>query len=210
MNDNSAFQDHEEFRIELYKSLRAEESSYLEKIPALWLQKFILIGVMLAFLLTRKEALNITGRGSGEELGFDAALVAIALLACFLDAKILEYSLHARAVSRFIEDEFTDVGVLVRWEKTLWGYGEEDSYARKLVRRRSATTVFVTAAPTAVVIVLVSIIIYIRSDVIAILVGGLIVSLAYIIATVAFQRSIWSSKAEVRETGQVRKSAGDA
>src|SRR5262245_39343222 len=143
MNADSASHDGEELVVELYKSLRAEVMNYLEKVPALWLQKFILIGFMSAFLLTRKDNLNFTGKGSGAEFGFDAALVAIALVACFLDAKMLEYALHARAISTFIEQEFTKVGVLSRWEKTLWGYSG-NSFSRGIVRIRSATTVCVT------------------------------------------------------------------
>jgi hypothetical protein len=207
VNADSDSQDREELVIELYKSLRAEVSGYLEKVPALWLQKFILIGAMLAFLLTRKNTLNFIGKGNGEELGFDAALVAIVLLACFLDAKILEYSLHARAISAFIQDEFSDVGVLGRWEKTLWGYGS-DRFARRLICIRSITTVIVTVLPTVLVIVLVSIVISIRRDAASVLAGGLLLSLAYIVVTIVMWRRVWPSEAQFRKIEQVNKIDG--
>jgi hypothetical protein len=53
MNADSASQYHENLKVELYKTLRKESSTYIDKIPALWLQKFVLIGLMLALLLTR-------------------------------------------------------------------------------------------------------------------------------------------------------------
>jgi len=209
MDADSASQDREELVVELYKSLRAETSNYFEKIPALWLQKFILIGLMLAFLLTRKGTLNLTGKGSGEEFGFDAVLVAIALLACFLDAKMLEYSLHARAISAFIEDEFTDIGMLARWEQTLWGYGGK-SFARRIIRVRSATTVLVTVLPTVLVIVLVSIVIYIRRQTIDVLAGGLLISLAYIVVTIVMWRRVWPTEAKRQNAEQVNKGGDGA
>jgi|SRR5271165_3048817 len=207
MGADADSQDREDLVVELYKSLRTEVSSYLEKIPALWLQKFILIGAMLAFLLTRKNTLNFIGNGSGEELGFDAALVAIALMACFLDAKILEYSLHARAISAFIEDEFADIGILGRWEKTLWGYGG-DSFARRLIRIRSITTVIVTVLPTVLVIVLVSIVISIRRDAVGVLFAGLLISLLYIVITIVMWRRVWPAEAKLRKVEQVSKIGG--
>jgi hypothetical protein len=199
MKADSAPQNHEDLVVELYKNLRAEASNYIDKIPALWLQKFILTGLILAFLLTRKDSLNFTGKGGGAEFGFDAALVTIALLACFLDAKILEYSLHARAISIFIEDEFSYVSALPQWEKTLWGYGS-NSFGRGIVRLRSATTVFVTVLPTVLVIVLVSIVIYIRREALITLVVGLLISFAYIIGTVLLWRRVWPSEKKLQDT----------
>jgi hypothetical protein len=37
--------------VELDKSLRAEASGYVEKVPTLWLQEFLLSGAVLAFLV---------------------------------------------------------------------------------------------------------------------------------------------------------------
>jgi hypothetical protein len=207
MNANSASRGDEDLVVELYKSLRAEASNYIEKVPALWLQKFILIGLMLAFLLTRKGSLNFTGKGSGVELGFDAALIGIALLACFLDAKILEYGLHARAISTFIEEEFAHVRILPEWEKTLWGYGS-NNFSRGIIRIRSATTVFVTVFPTVLVIILVSIVIYIRREVVMVLVSGLLISFAYIIATLIVWRRVWPSETKFQSTEQAQKVRG--
>lgn len=139
------------FDLELYKSLRREVVSYVEKIPALWLQKFILVGAVTAFLVTNHEVLTTNG-AQGTEL-LVVAILAIPLLAALLDAKILEYSLHARAISRFITANFRSPEVLGKWEASLWGDdGEAD--IRPLVQLRSLVTVVVTAIPTIVLIVL--------------------------------------------------------
>src|SRR5689334_7083050 len=47
------FHQTEQTSVELYKSLRAEEASYLEKVPDLWLQKFNLLGALILFSLVR-------------------------------------------------------------------------------------------------------------------------------------------------------------
>lgn len=144
------------FRLELYKSLRSEVILSLEKIPGLWLQKFVLVGAVIAFLITQPAALSEASRTvvlPATTTLLAIAVIAIPVLAALLDAKILEYSLHARVVSRFIETHFTAPAVLGSWETHLWGdRGPRETVA--LVRLRSLTTVIVTAAPTAVLIVL--------------------------------------------------------
>lgn len=65
--------------VELYKSLRAEGASYLEKVPALWLQKFTLLGAMIAFILMRHKELRAE-EGAGNTLVI-AAVLAIPVLA---------------------------------------------------------------------------------------------------------------------------------
>lgn len=141
-------------RVELYRRLSAEAGSYLAKIPGIWLQKFILTGAMLAFLLTQHEQLDASSTGISSDLVYDLALGAIAVLAVLIDAKILEYSLHARVISRFIAEHLSDPPVLGEWEQTLWGEAGP-ARERRLVRLRSLTTVLVTTAPTVLVIILV-------------------------------------------------------
>jgi hypothetical protein len=197
MKANSVSQQQGELVVELYKSLRGEAASYVEKVPGLWLQKFILLGTMLAFLLTQKESLDVTGPVDQSELAFDVALVAVALLASLLDAKILEYGLHARAISHFLETEFSQVDVLARWEATLWGYSSNE-FDVGLVRMRSATTVLVTVLPTMLVIALVSVLIYVRRENSIALGGGAVACVAYIIVTAYVWRKVWPSDAQGR------------
>lgn len=139
-----------EFTLELYKSLRSEVTSYVEKVPGLWLQKFVLVGSVIAFLIGKGE--NIARVSSGNSIMI-AAIASVPILAMLLDAKILEYGLHARAISRFITTNFPDPSVLAKWESSLWG-DEGDEEVISLVRFRSLTTVVVTAAPTAILILL--------------------------------------------------------
>jgi hypothetical protein len=133
-------------RLELYKSLRSEVAGYVEKVPGLWLQKFLLVGAVIAFLVTNHDKL----KDSGDLL--IASVLSIPILAVLLDAKIVEYGLHARAISMFIRNSF-DNSEAADWESTLWGdKGPEDIVS--LVRLRSITTVVVTAVPTIVLIIL--------------------------------------------------------
>lgn len=135
-----------DLQLELYKSLRAELVSYVEKVPALWLQKFILVGGVIAFIVTNRGPL----RGSNELL--IAAIVTIPILSVLLDAKIGEYGLHARAISAFIRTHFADSPGVAKWESTLWGDGG-DADVLSLVKLRSLITVVVTVVPTTVLIV---------------------------------------------------------
>ena len=143
--------DHEEkdtnpdLRLELYKSLRAEVVGYVEKVPGLWLQKFVLVGSVVAFILANK------GQLTGSSNLLIAAILAIPVLAVLLDAKIGEYGLHARAVSRFIQESFGD-SVAREWEATLWGDRGDDK-TKSLVRLRSLMTAVVTATPTIILII---------------------------------------------------------
>lgn len=139
-------EDHE-LRLELYKSLRAEVAGYVEKVPGLWLQKFLLVGAVIAFLVTNHEKL----KGSGDLL--TVSVLSIPILSALLDAKIVEYGLHARAISRFIGRSFANSSIMAEWEASLWGdNGAEDILS--LVRLRSIVTVVVTAIPTIILTII--------------------------------------------------------
>jgi hypothetical protein len=133
---------------ELYKSLRAEASGYVEKVPTLWLQKFVLVGAVLAFLVGQPFA-NI--EGFEVPLGV-AAVAMLPILAMLLDAKMLEYALHARAISVFISKHFADHETIAAWERAMWGQAGSPTVIR-LTRIRSIATWFTTVIPTIVVLV---------------------------------------------------------
>lgn len=135
-----------EIRLELYKSLRAEVVSYVEKVPALWLQKFVLVGGVVAFIVTNRGPL----KGSNDLL--TAAILVIPILAILLDAKMAEYALHARAVSNFIRTSFPGPSVAANWESTLWG-DQGTLEMISLVKLRSLMTAVVTAVPTIILII---------------------------------------------------------
>lgn len=136
----------EDFSLELYKSLRAEAVGYVEKVPAIWLQKFTLVGAVIAFLVINYEEIGGATKGNPRDV-LGAAMLAISILAVLLDAKAVEYSLHARAVSKFIQRGFASPAVLADWEATLWG-DRGDTEILRVVKLRSWMTSFVTAAPT--------------------------------------------------------------
>ena len=149
--------DESDFEFSLYESLRDEVEQYLHRVPALWLQKFVLLGAVAAFLLTNRGDIAAVG---GASTGMLVGSFLVALISMLIDLKILEYGIHARIISAFIETRFNEPPVLRDWERTLWGYGSAQS--RALVRIRSWTTVLVTAVPTVVVLGLVAWLLFIQ------------------------------------------------
>ncbi len=176
--------------LELYKSLRGEVTSYLEKIPAIWLQKLTLVGAIAGFLVV-----NIEKFGNASEAGLlslGAAIMAIPILAVLLDAKVVEYSLHSRAISKFIERCFDNPAVVAAWESTLWGdRGDRD------VKLRSWMTVLVTTAPTILLIVLTWIALgkaYTRGVPGVYVIGLALILFFYVLGGFYIWRVIWPSK----------------
>lgn len=90
-----------------------------------------------------------------ESLAFGpVALVGVALvpiLAVILDIKVAEYSLQARAISRFIVRAFPDAGKLTAWEQTMWSDPAGQDAA--ITRTRSGLTVVAAALPTLLLII---------------------------------------------------------
>jgi hypothetical protein len=177
--------------LELYKSLRAEVASYVEKVPGLWLQKLTLCGGMIAFLVIKYPELS-AGIVKGRAL-VAAAVLAVPVLAVLIDAKILEYGLHARAVSRFIRRHVETGSAAAKWEDYLWG-DDGDAVGLRLVRLRSATTVIVTAVPTAGLIVLAGFVMGAISEHTLVWVGAsAALGILYVAATIMFAVRIWPS-----------------
>jgi len=139
----------EQLDLELYKLLKAESSGYFDKLQAIWLQKFVLVGAVIAFLATTEAKLPQLGQG----LIVPAAALAIPVLSALLDAKIMEFGLHARSISRFISIHYSGVRNLVSWEMALWGTASSE-VDRTLARIRSVATVLMAVIPTMVVFLL--------------------------------------------------------
>src|SRR5437762_14286366 len=93
-----------ELRLELYRHLKGEASTYIQEIPKIWLQKFVLIGAVIAFIFTNQNMLS-----AGSYLTA-LGVAVIPLLALLLDATILEFGLHSRLISRFVADTFQQEG----------------------------------------------------------------------------------------------------
>lgn len=154
--------------LELYKALKAESTGCFEKIQAVWLQKFTLVGAVIAFMAVNKLV-------ELETLAFGpVALVGVALvpiLAVILDIKVAEYSLQARAISRFIVREFPDAAKLAAWEQTMWS--DPDAQDAAITRTRSLLTVVAAAIPTLLLIVASAVIFWPAYGFAAVWVGGL-------------------------------------
>lgn len=139
----------EKFDLELYKLLKAESASTGDKLQAIWLQKFILVGAVIAFLATTQEKLPQFGRG----LIVPGVAVAIPVLSALLDAKIMEFGMHARSISRFIRTHYSDIESVVSWEAAFWG-SVASPVDIALARIRSLTTVLTAVIPTMVIFLL--------------------------------------------------------
>ena len=135
--------------IELYKLLKAESGNYFDKLQSIWLQKFVLVGTVMAFLATVQEKLP----SYGESIVAPAVAFAVPLLATLLDIKILEFSLHARLISRYIGQRYASAQDLAMWEAALWGRSD-DKITRALSQGRSLATVLTAVVPTIALILL--------------------------------------------------------
>jgi hypothetical protein len=181
----------DEYTLELYKSLRSEIASYMEKVPGLWLQKFVLIGGVIAFLIGKSEEMrkvNSTNRI------IIAAVLSLPVLAMLIDAKMLEYGFHARVISKFIRINFPDPPALANWESSLWG-DSRDKEIGDLVWFRSLTTVVVTIAPTAILTILSGIVIgeITGETTIWLSLAGIVTAL-YVAINYYVWRRVWSGK----------------
>ena len=179
----AAFSD---LQVELYKHLKGESSTYIQEIPKIWLQKFILIGGIIAFIFTNQ---NIPQAAS---YLIALGVAAIPVLALLLDAKILEFGLHSRLISRFVSDTFQNDAALTGWEELFWGIKgpERDLW---LARVRSFTTVIIVVIPTCVIIILSTAVLdqlYVMKFPIFISIGGA-VCFVYLLLSIYIWKLIW-------------------
>ncbi len=155
MSDDAAASP-DKIDFELYKLLKSESANYFDKLQAIWLQKFVLVGAVLAFLVTHYDKLP----EAGQPLVIHAAVLAVPILSALLDAKILEFSLHTRAISRFIATRLASVDVrsdvLVEWESTAWGTAGSTE-EKRLVGLRSLVTALTAVVPTMLITMLAAI-----------------------------------------------------
>jgi hypothetical protein len=135
-----------ELTIELYKTLKAENAAYQDKLQSLWLQKFTLCGALAAFVITSGSKLDVLQHVSSGLLGVGLVVV----LAVAIDCKVLEYGLHVRAISRFIARTYSDVPAVTAWEAVLWG--QQPQPERPIVQARSFLTVVSAVLPTLAIV----------------------------------------------------------
>ena len=177
----------EELSLELYRSLRAEGAGYIERIPGLWWQKFILVGVTVAFVFEKDVNLDRLSSGHSTWVVI-AAVCLLPVLAVLVDARTLEYGLHARVISIFVAQHFRDPQVLALWEYTMWGSRGNFS----LVALRSAISVLVTIVPTMGITVIAAMLVgSLVGDVHLWLGIGLALCTIYLLSTVAVTLLIW-------------------
>jgi hypothetical protein len=171
---------------ELYKHLKGESSIYIQEIPKIWLQKLILIGGITAFIFTNR----IIPEAASYLVALGVAVIPI--VALLLDAKILEFGLHSRLISRYISDTFQNDSALAGWEELFWGIKgpERDLW---LARIRSFTTVIIVVVPTCVLIILSAAVLdrlYAMKFPLFISIGG-VVCLIYLLLSIYIWKLIW-------------------
>jgi hypothetical protein len=176
---------------ELYKHLKGESSTYIQEIPKIWLQKFLLIGGIIAFIFTNQ---NIPQAAS---YLIALGVAAIPILALLLDAKILEFGLHSRLISRFVSETFQNDAALVGWEELFWGIKGPERDLR-LARVRSFTTVIIVVVPTCVLIILSTAVLdrlYAMKFPVFISIGG-VVCFVYLLLSIYVWKLIWPKPKE--------------
>ena len=131
---------------ELYKSLIDESKLYREKVASVWLQKFTILGGIIAFAVLRSETTT------KNPALITAAILALPVVAALLDVKIAEFGIHARVIDNFIIRSFREPHVLGEWERTKWGISKTAD--RVLIWGRSIATVAVVVVPTCLIAVL--------------------------------------------------------
>lgn len=179
--------DREEFSLELYRSLRAEAAGYIERIPGLWWQKFILVGGTVAFVFMEDVKLDRLSSGYST-WAVIAAICLLPVLAVLVDARTLEYGLHARVISIFVAQHFRDPQVLALWEHTMWSSRGIFS----LVALRSAISVLVTIVPTMGITVIAGMLVGSLVGNLRLWMGiGLALCTIYLLSTIAVTLLIW-------------------
>lgn len=153
---------------ELYKKLYDESARIREKATSLWLQKLTLLGAVIAFIFIQHR--DITQLFVQHEDGTQSAatptqdpgqllliqfivicaIFAVAGVALIIDTKILEYAMHARAISQFITEKFGQVELLSEWEGVVW----EGRSGNQFARWASYANLLGTMIPTISVILL--------------------------------------------------------
>jgi len=133
---------------DLYKSLLEESQLYREKVSAIWLQKFTLLGAVIAFVVAQSQL----STGKNPHL-IAAAILALPVVAVLLDIKLGEFGIQANVIDHFVRLHYREPAVLGEWEGTKWGVGA-DHADRRLIRIRSILTLAVTVIPTCIIAVL--------------------------------------------------------
>ena len=132
--------------LELYRELKREGGGFYDKVQALWLQKFTLVGGVVAATLLNSEHLSALRTAAQLPWVLEAVIILVPLVAIVLDMKIAESLLNARVVSRFIVQEFPESPRLARWEELMWL--ERDTHDALTVWARMVITIAAAALPT--------------------------------------------------------------
>src|SRR3569833_728229 len=101
---------------DLYKSLLDESKLYREKVSTIWLQKFTLLGAVIAFAVAQ----NLLTTGKNPEL-IRAVILSLPAIAILLYIKLGEFGIHANVIDHFIKRHFRESVVIPEWESTNWG-----------------------------------------------------------------------------------------
>lgn len=119
---------------ELVTKLQADYSSQvLERLPALWWQKFTVVGATVAFILGKDLWL------SNQNLILLAA-VSLPLIACLIDLKSAEYAVNSRMIADHVAENDALWPNHAAWYRRAWDGNE--------AKARTAITVTGTVAPT--------------------------------------------------------------
>jgi hypothetical protein len=123
----------EQIKLEHYKALKQEHQYYLTQVQQLWLFKLTTLGVVLAVgvLSDRINSLGAIDKSTIIAL----SLISLPVVSFIIDLKVLEYSLHIKAISKHIIQHFAEEIEIHSWEERLWS-------KNPLTKQRTYLTIF--------------------------------------------------------------------
>ena len=108
----------DQLKIEHYKSIMQENQYCLAQIQQLWLFKLTTLGVVLVVGVLSDK---LTAIGSIDKTTIIAiSLLSLPIVSFIIDIKILEFSLHLKAISKHLIQHFAEEIEIHSWEEKLW------------------------------------------------------------------------------------------
>ena len=120
--------------------------------------------------------------------------------------KFFEYALHARIISQFIQEHFSEPTALSAWERLFWSVEVQNSdtnFAKeiKLTRIRTLTTILVVAGPTCLLLIIAAVAIEkLEGFHPWISLSGAFLCITYIIAALLSWKYIWTWSSDKNST----------
>ncbi len=119
-----------ETAVELYNNLKEESRYYISHVQTLTIMKFIAISAIISLFIVNKE---FNFESALNKIFLVIGIGLIPFVSFYLDLKVLEMTLHARSISQFIEQHYSENSILTKWEKYIWSKDNFLPYERSRI-----------------------------------------------------------------------------